>query len=414
MLNVEPQECFPGDWEQVLALRRSGSRRLTLIRRALLPALTVVAAFALLACDEDAPTSPATPTPNSTATASATPTPTGTVEDDDNARLTSDPLLDAIIRAVDERDVATLAGLVELQEVGCTFEQGVGGPPKCPEGASEGDLMRVFPASSCESYWTDTPVVELGYISQEARGLYAAVELKDGAGHSLIFHRDVNGQAWGAAIIVEDGRITSVAAGCGMPPEGLNSAGGEIIAGPWTGMIEPAPAQASTTGNGGVDATLAAVERFDLNALLIGALAAMQHLPPVACVEVVEGPGGVACDPKNGEVAGTEVPVFPLAYCEGALVRDPALPLAQFLNMVPELVAVVMAPAEPSRSELYPNGAYWIVYDLGAPDSRMGVRLHLTETGALTAIWYGCGVEPDRLLLDEQGEPLPVILEAAR
>jgi hypothetical protein len=329
--------------------------------------------------------------------------------------------LDAIIRAVDDRDIATLAGLIEYQQVACTSTvEGMGGPPLCPQGVDDGAPLTVFPASGCHGYYTETPAVALGYFAQEGHGLYAAVAVEDQAegffpeaDHQLIFHRDVNGNAWGFSLHVAGGRIVSMSDGCGAAPADLVREH-EVIAGPWPEMVEPSASVDPQTGVEGVDDVLDAVRGYDLNTLLQSALTGMETLPLAACTETPQGVGDFPCDSKNGEAEGTEVRVFPVAYCEGALERDPAVPLAQFLNMVPELVAVVMAPVEPSRSELYPNGAYWIVYDLGAPDSQMGVRLHLTETGALTAIWYGCGVEPDRLLLDEQGEPLPVILEAAR
>lgn len=391
-------------------------------------ALCAVAALslALVACDgddEDGTPSPIVPTASLTLTASPEASETPVAAEGD--RRTGDPQLDAIIEAVEARDVTALAELVEYQQIGCTFAQGLGGPPKCEPGMTEGEETRMFPVASCEGTWTRTATQVLGSFVQDTRGLYAAAEpLGDSslggewpvADTLLVFHVD-DTVTPGIRLHVADGRIVGLWINCA-PADPLSELleagmtdGANVIAGPWDEPIDAPTAPPPSTGAEAVDSILAAVARYDAVALRESALRAMGDLPPAECEEPpLQGPGGVECDPKNGEVAGDPVSVFPIAHCEGVLERDPMDPIRGFLNGAPVLHAVAEAPSEPSPSELYPHGAYWLVYELpGLPDGTgEGVRLHVTAEGDLTAIWYGCA-PPLEELLQYEGQPLPEI-----
>ena len=181
-----------------------------------------------------------------------------------------------------------------------------------------------------------------------------------------------------------------------------------MTAGPWEEPIEGEPVAAPSTGIDAVDGILAAVASYDWIALRQSAIDAMADLPPVACEVNPIGPGALECGPKDAP--GDMISVFPLAYCEGALTRDPGNAVRAFLDGLPMLYAAVEAPSEPSQSELYRHGAYWIVYELpNLPgDAQQGARLHVTAAGDLTAIWYGC-MPPLEELVEWEGEPLPEI-----
>lgn len=350
------------------------------------------------------------------------------------ARRTGDPALDAIIEAVEERDIATLSGLLEYQEIGCTEASGMGGPPKCEEGQEAGDISRVFPFVACHASWTETPAQLLGQFVNAVRGTYAVLETSTGftlrgewpaADTLIVFHygdqqpQEVQGA--GARLHIANGRVVAWFGGCGDPPEAfLTVPTGEIvevIAGPWE---EPRPApevEAPTTGIPEVDAVIESVATYDWPALRENALETMQSGPLVPCGGH-GGPGHVACDPKDGE-PGDEVHAFPMARCEGSLARDPGDPLSAFLNAVPRLHSVVEAPAEPSGSELYPHGAYWLIYEFTSEEpaedgtsygvvSREGARLQLTEEGGIAVLWYGCNPTVGAIA-SYAGGPLPVI-----
>jgi len=58
--------------------------------------------------------------------------------------------LDAIIEAVMMHDIEALRGLTEFTLVGCTHQDGLGGPPKCAENEVEGTLIEVVPFMDTE------------------------------------------------------------------------------------------------------------------------------------------------------------------------------------------------------------------------------------------------------------------------
>ncbi len=390
-----------------------------------LVALTTVAAvsFALVACardsDEDSTPEPIVPTAELTLTASpaATDVPGA---GSDTPRRTGDPALDVIIEAVEARDIGALAPLVQDTTVGCTTADGMGGPPKCEDHMAEGAELTMFPYGSCEGAWTRFGVQTVADFAWRTAGLWGVVhvdqywEVTDGwptPDTFLAFHTTTPSGASVAYLEVAAGRIVRASFGCGGALEDLLAVSSmqlSLAYGPWDEPTETAPASPPTTGIAPVDGILAAVDAYDWMALRQSAFDAMEDLPPVACEVDPVGPGALPCGPKDSP--GDALPVFPLAYCEGALVRDPGDAIAAILNGAPALHAVVEAPTEPSQSELYPHGAYWIVYDLGATEGRPAhpVRLHVTAEGNLTAIWYGCSPPVDELL-EWQGNPLPEV-----
>ncbi|MGE3962456.1 MAG: hypothetical protein AB7F65_12315 [Dehalococcoidia bacterium] len=388
-------------------------------------ALAAAASLTLVACssDEDGEASPIVPTATITLTASPTPSSTAapSAPPSQDARRSGVAELDSILEAVESRDVLALGALAEVQEIGCTTAEGLGGPPKCEDGMPEGSVLRVFPTASCEGAWTNTPTQALGTFAYDAAGAWGVLQVQgevvtDGwpsPEYLIVFHSTTVGEDWASYLEVADGRITRLVQGCGGTLDDLLAISAfrvELMAGPWD---EPAPeaAPAPSTGIEAVDGILAAVATYDVAPLAESAQRAMQDLPPVACEEPpLMGPSGVECNAAKGETPGTAVSVFPIAYCEGALERDPLPPLRFFLDQVPELYAVVEAPSEPSQSELYQHGAYWLVYELrGAPsDVQAGVRLHVTAEGNVTAVWFGCQPRVEQMVLWD-GEPLPAI-----
>ena len=110
-----------------------------------------------VACDSTEPEAP----PNATArspsatslpetvplTPTASPSPTSTTAPDVEDRRTGDATIDAVIEAVEQRDVPALLELTEMQSVACVASmEGLGGPPLCREGEEEGTVVEVFPA----------------------------------------------------------------------------------------------------------------------------------------------------------------------------------------------------------------------------------------------------------------------------
>lgn len=395
--------------------------------------LFAVASTALVACtgtEEDGTPEPIVPTATLALTASPgadeSPEPTETSPtSEDEARRTGDPDLDAIVEAVEERDMAAIASLVQYQTLPCTTEQGIGGPPKCEEGQTDGDEATVFPVAVCEGEWRARAVFTLSELVLGARGFHAAVEPTDGATLGgewpesdtlLVFHQELGDEFTGSRLHIADGRIIGMMRNCdiGLGPAALMGPGGAdaepypTIAGPWDEPVEGESIEAPSTGVDAVDGILALVANYDAAGLAESARRAMEDLPPQHCEVEPMGPGVLACGEKDSP--DDPISVFPLAFCEGVLERDPMRAVQVVLDGAPDLHAVVEAPDEESPSDLDPHGAYWIVYGLTTSDTAIesAARLHVTAEGDLTSISFGCGESLDQLLQFE-GEPLPEV-----
>ena len=396
-----------------------------MLLRTLLAFTTVaVVSVALVACtrdgDEDATAEPIVPTAVLTLTASPAPT-EAPPNPQGEPRRTGDPALDVIIEAVEARDIEALVPLVQYTTVGCTTADGLGGPPKCEEDVAEGTEFTMFPVSSCEGGWTRYGVQSVADFAHRTVGLWGVVhvdrywEVTDGwpaPDTFLAFHTTTPSGDSVAYLEVADGHIVRASFGCGGTIDDLLAVSSmqlSLAAGPWDEPTEALEVTPPTTGIEAVDGILAAVDAYDWVTLRQSALDAIEDLPPVACVVDPIGPGSLPCGPKDSP--DDPISVFPLAYCEGSLVRDPGDAIASILNEVPTLYAVVEAPAEASQSDLYRHGAYWIVYELLGADTdglTPAVRLHVTAEGNLTTIWFGC-LPPIEELVQWEGEPLPEV-----
>ena len=324
-----------------------------------------------------------------------------------------------IIAAIEERDIAVLAPLVHYTTVACTTADGLGGPPKCEEDVPEGTELTMFPVGSCEGGWTRYGVQSVADFAHRTAGLWGVIhvdqywEVTDGwpaPDTFLAFHTDTPSGDSVAYLEVADGRIVRASFGCGGTLDDLLAVSSmqlSLTHGPWDEPSEVPAVAPPTTGIEAVDGILAAVATYDWVTLRESAVAAMADLPPVACVVDPIGPGSLTCGPKDSP--DQPISVFPLAYCEGNLVRDPGDAIASILDDVPVLDTIVEAPVEASSSDLYRHGAYWIVYRLTGPgDGAAAVRLHVTAEGNLTTIWFGC-LPPLPELLQWDRQPLPEV-----
>ena len=141
-------------------------------------------------------------------------------------RVSGDSEIDALVSVLIDGDWARLPDLwVRVPTPCATNPQGVGAPPLCPQGGSDGDLVDVARLSACEgTYLLEDDDFERIFRSYSAfpRELYAVYRSQveshfDGflpAGEYTIVLRDVYGdsaQAWHVA----GGRFTGAQLGCG-------------------------------------------------------------------------------------------------------------------------------------------------------------------------------------------------------
>jgi hypothetical protein len=125
-------------------------------------ALLLLAGGLFVACDggpkQDDPSATATEAVTAPEPSVVLPLPTATATPNVPSGIqTGITLVDAVTKAVLDGDEEAFRGLIELREVPCTNEFGIGGPPKCRQapggGAPGGTPLAVFPLSVCELEW---------------------------------------------------------------------------------------------------------------------------------------------------------------------------------------------------------------------------------------------------------------------
>jgi hypothetical protein len=172
-----------------------------------------------------------------------------------------------------------------------------------------------------------------------------------------------------------------------------------------TSTPTPPPDVSGPTGIPEVDAAIKAVLNGDAEAL-----DGMVALQETECIATQEGLGG---PPRctEGEVAGTVVQVFPVAYCEGTFSRDPGPVLADFVSKAKSLHSVVEAPDEPRVEPYWPVGDTYVNFVSAFDGNEAGTRL-VFEGGKVVMAFFGCLHNPDDLM-QHRGEPLEVIYRAS-
>ena len=159
------------------------------------------------------------------------------------------------------------------------------------------------------------------------------------------------------------------------------------------------------TGIGAVDASLAAVQRGDVDGLV--GLARFSELP---CGPLT--PEGMALVPEclEGEPTGSIVQVLPVAACEGYWARDPRPALASFVEHAGAPYAVVRGPDAPLTETLWPAAEYLVVFVPREGSFVAGLALYVAGDHVV-AVQAGC-TTPEQLV--RHGDhPLPVIWRPA-
>jgi hypothetical protein len=167
----------------------------------------------------------------------------------------------------------------------------------------------------------------------------------------------------------------------------------------------PVPDVSSPTGIPAVDAAINAVLNGN-----IAALDGMIEYQDAACVATQHGAGGPPIC-VEGEVAGTTVRVFPVAYCEGTFSRDARLILEDFVSQGLALHSVVQAPDEPRVEPYWPVGDTFVNFVSSIDSREVGTRL-VIEDGKIVMAFFGCLHTPGDLM-QHRGEPLEVIYQPA-
>jgi hypothetical protein len=201
-----------------------------------LAGLAIAMAILAGACADDSKesTTQQTPHPSTTATAQAeqkspTPAPTQTPTGD----TTGIAAVDATMKLVKDRDLAALAGAVQLSEFACAANpQGAGGPPRCEAGEANGQKVKVFPWSGCEIQYAregsvrdrlKAMVIDQQMTPVALVRLAAGTKLAyfEGERYGVIY--EVSGAPGLMIGLTEDGKITRLYEGCQAPAAELVS-----------------------------------------------------------------------------------------------------------------------------------------------------------------------------------------------
>ena len=199
---------------------------------------TILGLLLLGACSS--PT--ATPTPTAISpTLTATISPTATTEisptvtesivltataqeaTDGEARTGVDEL-DRIIHFVLDGDTITLRSMVQFTQAGCTFEDGLGGPPKCEEGEVEGETVEVLPFLGPEGHFLRKENID-SWVGIDASDLYAVYSVSDSAFSDPIYPSGKYAIAFInearfliTTLQIVEGRVVRVDSALGNPP----------------------------------------------------------------------------------------------------------------------------------------------------------------------------------------------------
>lgn len=88
--------------------------------------------------------------------------------------------VDAVLAAMESGDAQSLRDLIRFTTVGCTNAEGMGGPPKCQEGESEGALVNVLPFLGPEgSFMYESDLSN--FLPMQVLGIYAVYSVSDSA-----------------------------------------------------------------------------------------------------------------------------------------------------------------------------------------------------------------------------------------
>ena len=88
--------------------------------------------------------------------------------------------LDRAIQIALDGDMNALQSLIRYTEAGCTFKDGLGGPPKCKEGEDEGETVEVLPFLGPEGHFIRKDDIN-SWTGIDASDLYAVYSVSGSA-----------------------------------------------------------------------------------------------------------------------------------------------------------------------------------------------------------------------------------------
>ncbi len=173
--------------------------------------------------------------PIPTATATAVPTPRPGADSAPQGTKTGDAALDRIIAAALQGDAVAIESSFAFRPVPCTWQTGLGGPPKCeyaPGQPPEGTPVQSLAASGCEGHWAHEGTEAAEFLAGFKPVLFAVVRWHPAppgvvepywptpSYQVLLEWHTPDGRRFSYMLGIDDGgRIVLLDGGCGQPPE---------------------------------------------------------------------------------------------------------------------------------------------------------------------------------------------------
>jgi hypothetical protein len=124
--------------------------------------------------------------------------------------------LELILRAMLGGSLDEQVAVVQNSRIACSTVEGLGGPPLCPEGVTEGTEIEVFPTLGSESSFVAPENMQTFLNNSILKSLYAVYRVKlnpniepyfpEGE-YAMLFERDLNDVSLPVVLRVVDGRV---------------------------------------------------------------------------------------------------------------------------------------------------------------------------------------------------------------
>jgi len=134
--------------------------------------------------------------------------------------------IDQVIDAIMDKGLDTRLDLVRFMTSSCTTVSGLGGPPKCEPGETDGTIVEAFPASSGEGYFVRRKNIEK-LFNFTVRGVIAVYVVPEDAyqtvywpagEYGIVFTSEDGGIPHTIIVLVQDGFIVRLEFHPGWPP----------------------------------------------------------------------------------------------------------------------------------------------------------------------------------------------------
>jgi hypothetical protein len=118
--------------------------------------------------------------------------------------------------------------LMQFVEIPCANVDGLGGPPPCPEGITEGTALEVFPTLGSEGTLVSREELTNMLVNLQVKSLYAvyreipnpnAEPYYQPGEYAMLFEREMNDMPLPIVVQVTDGRIVRIDYHIGISPE---------------------------------------------------------------------------------------------------------------------------------------------------------------------------------------------------